>query len=100
MSCMSATVYVVRRLAAGESLFQGFQRTDELLVVAPARHGALVNLLPHLPGAGSGHLPPVRMELKYPCVPLQSDEIEHFARPGLLIGHQFFVRHVKDESRW
>src|SRR5882724_7905683 len=99
MSCMNATVYAVRRRSARESLLQGFQRTDELLVIAPARHGALVNLLPYLPGAGSGHLPPVRMELQYPCVPFQSDEIEHFARPGLMLGHQCFVRHVKNESR-
>src|SRR5882757_10762276 len=43
-------------LSASRSLDQRFQGTDEFFVVVPARHGALVYLLPHLPGAGSGHL--------------------------------------------
>ncbi len=49
---------VIRRivgvLARGRENFlisQLFQGTDELLVVAPAPHGSVVDLLPHLPGA-------------------------------------------------
>src|SRR5258706_1612649 len=71
--------------SASRSFPQRFQGTDEFFVVVPAGHGALVYLLPHLPGAGSSHLPLVGMELKDPRVPFQPDEVEHFTRPGFLI---------------
>src|SRR5271155_4981674 len=70
----------IRRALSYESL----QRPDELLVVAPAGHGILVDPLPYLPGAGSDHLPLGRMELQHPWVPFETDEFQHFARPGLL----------------
>src|ERR1700733_4078029 len=86
-----------RRLPAEKLLLQVLQRTDELLVVAPASHGTAVNLLSHLPGAGSDHLPLVRMELQHPWVPFETDKIQHFARPGFLIADQFLVGHVENE---
>src|SRR5258708_31729682 len=87
-----------RRLASG-LLSQSFQRTDEFLVVAPARQRTFVDLLPHLPGAGSDHLPLRGMEVQALWVPFETDKLQHFPRPGLLIGHQSLVGHVKNEPR-
>src|SRR6266404_7606898 len=80
------------------SLPQRFQGTDEFLVVVPASNRTLINLLPHLPGAGGDHPPLGGMELQAPWVPFETDKLQHFTRPCLLIGHQFLVRHVKNKS--
>src|ERR1700678_68000 len=53
---------------------QSFQRTNELLVIAPASHGTVVNLLTHLPGAGGGHDALIRMELQAPWIPFEIDK--------------------------
>jgi len=67
------------------------------LIVAPTSHGILVYLLPHLPSASGDHLALVRMEVQASWVPSRPITPESCAT-RFLIGHQFFVRNVKNES--
>ena len=94
-SAFGAAMGAGRGRAVG-SVSQIEQRTDVLLVAAPPCNGILVNLLPHLPRAGSHHLTFILMEIQAPLIPFEAEEIQNLARPRLLIGDQFRVRYVKN----
>src|SRR5579862_1039761 len=87
-----------RGLVSQVSLSQSLERTDKSLVVAPACHGILVDLLSHLPGASGDDLAFALIKFQAPCIPFERNELEHLAGPGLLIGYQVLIAHLQNES--
>src|SRR5215469_8141725 len=72
---------------SGVQVAQAQQGRDELLVVAPALHRALVDLLAHLPGAGRGYGTLELVELEAAVVPRQAEELQDPAGPFLRFGN-------------
>ena len=58
-----------------------------------------MDLLPHLPLAGGDHHALGLVEIQHPVIPRQAEELEHAARPALLVGDQPLVRHLEEVLR-
>src|SRR5258708_28521298 len=88
--------------ARGPEVLQSLQIpqwADKFLVISPALHGVLVYFLPNLPEAGGRHLTFRLVEVENPLIPFETQAIQDFARPSLLISDQFLVRYVQHCSR-